>query len=396
MRNRRIAVCAAVVALAVGTGGVAPAAFAVGKGPASAAAKATVPYGDVNGILRRLTTVDGAPGALAEVSGGHGRTTVLTSGVADLATGAPMAADSRFRIGSMTKMFVATVLLQLVAERKVGLDAPIERYLPGVVRAHGNDGRDITVRQLLQHTSGLPDYLDYLSPQTVLSDPLAHYSPKDLLKLALAHPPVFAPGTGWSYSNTDYVVAGLLIEAVTGHPYGEEIDRRVIEPLGLHDTSVPVDASAIPGTHPHGYAAPTASERLDVSAFDPSVAYASGAMISSGADMNRFLGALLGGRLLPPAELRAMRTTVPTGDASGSAYGLGLESVPLPCGGRLWGHDGGIPGFETMSGATADGRAATVMVDLDPGGTAAQDADIQNAVATALCEHTVSPAPERH
>ncbi|MBY8887087.1 beta-lactamase family protein [Streptomyces sp. PTM05] len=393
MCRRRIAGCAAVVALAVGTGGVAPAAFAAGGGPSSVTAKATVPYGGVSGILRRLTTVDGAPGALAEVSDGHGGTTVLTSGVADVATGAPMADGSRFRIGSMTKMYVATVVLQLVAEHTVVLDAPIERYLPGVVRGNGNDGRDITVRQLLQHTSGLPDYLDYLSLQTVLSQPLAHYSPLDLVKLALAHPPVFAPGTGWSYSNTDYVLAGLLIEAVTGHPYGEEIDRRVIEPLGLHDTSVPVDASAIPGPHPHGYAEPTASDRIDVSEFNPSVAYASGAMISSGADMNRFLGALLRGRLLPPAELRAMETTVPTGDASGSAYGLGLESDPLPCGGRFWGHDGGIPGFETMTGVTPDGRQATVMVNLDPGGTAAQDTDVRTAVTTALCEHT---SPARH
>lgn len=385
MRPGRFAACAAVAALTVSTAGAARAASAADASPASVP-KAAANYGDVAGILRRLTTTDGAPGALAEISDARGRTTVLTSGVADLATGAPMAADSRFRIGSMTKMFVATVVLQLVAEHKVELDAPIERYLPGMVRGNGNDGRNITVRQLLQHTSGLPDYMDYVSEQSVISDPLTHYSPQHLLSLALAHSALFAPGTGWSYSNTNYVLAGLLIKAVTGHPYGEEIKRRIIEPLRLHDTFVPADQSEIPGTHPHGYAEPPASAPVDVSEFNPSVAFSSGAMISSGTDMNRFLSALLRGRLLPPAELRAMQTTTPTGDGSGSRYGLGLESVPLPCGGQFWGHDGGILGFETMSGATPDGRQVTVMVNLNPGGTQAQDTDIQAAVTAALCE----------
>lgn len=387
MRVRRIAACAAAAALAVGTSATVASASAAtetvaatGSGPGPGPGR----YADVSGILRRLTTTDGAPGALAEIGETSGRTTVLTSGVADLATGAPIPADSRFRIGSMTKMYVATVVLQLVAEHRISLDAPIERYLPGVVRGEGNDGREITVRQLLQHTSGLPDYLDYVSMQSVLDDPLAHYSPQDLLDIALAHPPLFAPGTGWSYSNTDYVLAGMLIQAVTGHSYGEEIERRIIEPLGLRATSVPVDRTDIPGAHPRGYAELPGAAPLDVSAFDPSIAYASGAMISSGADMDRFLSALLSGRLLPPAELRAMQTTVPTGDGSG--YGLGLESIPLPCGGEFWGHDGGILGFATISGATADGRQVTVMVDLTPGGTAALDADMQAAVTTALCD----------
>lgn len=373
MRTHVIPMCAAVVAAAIGTTAV----------PASASTSSAVSDGAVSGVLHRLTTTDGAPGALAAISNGNGRTTVLTSGVADLSTGAPVAADSRFRIGSMTKMFVATVVLQLVAEHRVDLDAPIERYLPGVVRGNGNDGRHITVRELLQHTSGLPDYMDYISEQAVVTDPLTHYSPQDLLNIALAHPSLFKPGTSESYSNTDYVLAGLLIQAVTGHSYGEEITRRIIEPFGLRDTSVPVDQTGIPGTHPHGYAELPNSAPTDVSDFNPSVAYASGAMISSGADMNRFLGALLQGRLLPPAELRAMQTTVPTG--GGSGYGLGLESIPLPCGGEFWGHDGGILGFETMSGATSDGRQVTVMVNLNPGGSSAQDADIQSAVTTALC-----------
>ncbi|MEU9475687.1 serine hydrolase domain-containing protein [Streptomyces sp. NPDC048191] len=144
--------------------------------------------------------------------------------------------------------------------------------------------------------------------------------------------------TGWRYSNTGYLVAGMLIERVTGHSYGHEIRRRIIEPLHLRRTSVPVDASEIPGPHPRGYARMDKDAPLkDTTALNPTVAGASGAMISSGDDMNRFLSALVSGRLLRPAQLREMMRTRPTGSPDGGAYGLGLESHPLPCGGLAWG-----------------------------------------------------------
>jgi CubicO group peptidase (beta-lactamase class C family) len=344
-------------------------------------------------VLRRLTTVDGAPGALAQVGDRHGSTT-LTSGVADLETGAPMRGDSRFRIGSMTKPYVATVILQLVGEHRVSLDAPVERYLPGVVRGQGNDGRRITVRELLQHTSGLPDYLAYLSLPDFIADRYAHHDRAELLALALAHPPLFAPGTGWSYSNTDYLLAGMLIEKVTGHPYGEEVRRRILVPLGLHATYVPGDRPTIPGLHPRGYVRPdNGAPVVEMTEFNPSIAIGSGDMISSGADMSRFFDALLRGRLLRPAELREMMTTRPTGGSDGRAYGLGLESRTLPCGGVYWGHGGDIFGFQTLSGATTGGRRATVMVNLDPGSTDAQDDDATAAIGAALCAGPVrSPA----
>ncbi|GHI40670.1 serine hydrolase domain-containing protein [Streptomyces violascens] len=336
-------------------------------------------------LLHRLTTKDGGPGALVAL-GGRSGDAVLTSGVADVGSHASMRGDSRFRIGSMTKPFVATVVLQLVGEGRVVLDAPVERYLPGVVRGHGNDGRRITVRQLLQHTSGIPDYLDYLKPEDVLNDPLAHYDTRDLVKLALAHPPAFEPGADWRYSNTGYLLAGMLIEQVTGHPYGDEIRHRIVEPLGLRQTSAPVAATEIRGPHARGYARPGKDAPLkDITALNPTVAGPSGAMISSGADFNRFLGALLRGKLLAPTQLHEMMRTRPTGDPGGGAYGLGLESHPLPCGGLAWGHDGGIPGYQTTGAATADGRQATAMVNLYPGGTDAQNADMTSAVQTALC-----------
>lgn len=345
-------------------------------------------------VLQRLTTEDGAPGALAQVGDRHG-STVLTSGVADLDTGAPMRGDSRFRIGSMTKPYVATVILQLVGEHRVSLDAPVERYLPGVVRGHGNDGREITVRELLQHTSGLPDYLPCLSFPDFIADRYAHHDRAELLSLALSHPPLFAPGAGWSYSNTDYLLAGMLIEKVTGHPYGEEVRRRILVPLGLHATYVPGDRPTIPGPHPHGYVRPDdGTPIVEMTEFNPSIAIGSGDMISSGADMTRFFDALLHGRLLRPAELREMMTTRPTGGSDGRAYGLGLESRTLPCGGVYWGHGGDIFGFETIGGATTGGRSATVMVNLDPGGTDAQDDDVTAAIGAALCDGPVrSPAP---
>ncbi|MET9485656.1 serine hydrolase domain-containing protein [Nocardia sp. NPDC006630] len=346
-------------------------------------------YTDVRNVLQRLTTIDGAPGALLDVSDTHGRT-VLTSGVANIGTLAPMAGDSRFRIGSMTKMFVSTVVLQLVGEQRVALDAAVEQYLPGTIRGNGNDGHGITVRQLLQHTSGLPDYLDSLTPEQILKDSLGHHDPLELVQLALAHPPLFPPGTGWSYSNTNYLLAGMLIEKVTGRPYGEAVEQRIIAPLGLHDTSVPGDAPTIPGDHPRGYAKQGNADPLDLTEFNPSIAGSAGSMISSATDLNHFLTALMTGHLLPPPELQAMMTTRPTGDSSDDAYGLGLQSTPLPCGGLYWGHDGGIMGFQTLGATTTDGRTATMMINLYPGETPAQDADIRTALATALCETETS------
>ncbi|WP_067832682.1 serine hydrolase domain-containing protein [Actinomadura kijaniata] len=341
-------------------------------------------------LMDRLTTVDGGPGALLHLRDRHGDT-VLTSGVADVDSRAPIPRDSRFRIGSLTKPFVATVVLQLVGERRVSLDAPVERYLPDVVAGYGDPERKITVRQLLQHTSGLPDYLDHLDPREVLKDPLAHHDLRDLVNLALAQPPTSKPGESWDYSNTNYMLAGMLIEKVTGRTWTQEVRRRVITPLGLRATSAPGDDPAIPGPHPRGYVRPGKDAPLmDLTAINPSVAGPSGGMISSGADVDRFLGALVNGRLLRPAQQREMMRTRPTGDSGERAYGLGLESRQLPCGGLYWGHGGDIFGYETASGATVGGAQATVMVNLDPGGSDAQSEDMRTTVQTALCQATAS------
>ncbi|MFC5749565.1 serine hydrolase domain-containing protein [Actinomadura rugatobispora] len=337
-------------------------------------------------VMQRLTAQDGAVGAQALVTG-RGERTAIAEGLGDVRTGTPMPRGGRFRIGSLTKPFVATVVLQLVGEGKVELDAPVERYLPGVVRGNGNDGREITVRNLLQHTTGLPDYLRLLSPQHFIEHRYEDHDPRELLQVALDHDRLFEPRSQWSYSNTNYILVAMIIERVTGRSHGEEIDRRIVRPLHLRDTSVPGDETGIGSGHARGYVR-AGSELLDLTELNASMAFGGGDMISSAADVNRFLGALVRGRLLRPDQQREMMTTRPTGGSSGSEYGLGLQRFQLDgCEGEFWGHGGDMLGYTAKSGVTLDGRRqVTVMINLNPGGTQAQEDDQGRAVSAALCD----------
>ncbi|MFB6888044.1 serine hydrolase domain-containing protein [Kitasatospora sp. NPDC056327] len=340
---------------ALGVAGALPAAAVPSGGP-----KDTVRAG-----LEKLVKDDRYPAALASVTTPDGRDRNYAAGVADLRTGAKAPVDGRLRAGSTTKTFVATVVLQLVGEGKAELDAPIDRYLPGLVRGEGIDGRAITVRQLLQHTSGLPNFTDDLREGVFTEDRHRYYQPRELLDIAFAHKAVFAPGTSWAYSNTNYVLAGLLIEKVTGRPLAEQLVKRVIEPLGLRHTYSPgVGDESIRGPHPHGYHAAGPDGRLsDVTDLDPSWGWAAGQLISTPSDLNRFFSGLLGGKLLKPAQLAEMRTTVKIpriGSLPDQEYGLGIFRTPLSCGKVVWGHGGAMPGYHTFPGVTEDGRAATI------------------------------------
>ncbi|AZP17732.1 class A beta-lactamase-related serine hydrolase [Streptomyces aquilus] len=287
-----------------------------------------------------------------------------TAGVGNLRTGAPRSADDRYRIGSITKTFVSTVLLQLEAEGRLSLDDTVEKWLPGVVRGNGHDGGKITLRQLLNHTSGIYDYTEdaefvrtYFMADGFFKHRYDTRTPRDLVAIAMTHQPEFAPGTTWQYSNTNYIVAGMVIEKVTGAPYGDEIRRRVIEPLGLHATSVPGTRATVPQPSSRAYsklAETTTGPTYDVTKLNPSLAGSAGEMISDSKDLNRFYAALLKGRLLPPKQLKEMKTTVPTGGPG--QYGLGIAGVALSCGLRVWGHDGGIHGSQTVALTTGDGR----------------------------------------
>ncbi|MER6666145.1 serine hydrolase domain-containing protein [Amycolatopsis japonica] len=298
----------------------------------------------VQEALDQLTATGGALGAQARVTDGHQRFTAR-SGKAELGSNRPVPENGRFRVGSITKTFVSTVLLQLAGEGKLDLDAPVVRYLPGLI-----DGR-ITVRQVLQHTSGLYNYTDALplDPAEFEKIRYKHWTPQELLKISTGKPLDFEPGTRWSYSNTNYVVAGLLVERLTGRPYEKAVEQRILKPLRLHDTEVPGDHVGISGPHAHGYVS-VAGKPVDITRLNPSVAWAAGEIISTTRDLDTFGVALADGRLLQPAQ----QTEISKTTAVSPEYGLGLQVQTLPCGARVWGHGGGIPGYSSQLLTTPD------------------------------------------
>lgn len=291
---------------------------------------------------------------------------VGSAGVRQLGETAKPPTEGRFRIGSSTKTFTATLVLRLVAEGKIGLDAPVADYLPKL----GLDRR-ITVRMLLQHTSGLFNYTgqDYPDGTVVpgvpakgkewVDDRFHTYRPEELVRLALSKPPKFAPGTDWSYSNTNYTLAQLLIEKVTGRSYAQEMQRRILRPLGLSGTVVPGARLGIPGPHAHGYYRYQDAGRwkvVDVTRQNPSVLPAAGDMISTTKDLQTFFSALHGGKLLPPSLLAEMRKPHPkSGD---HRYGLGLfvQDTGPNCVGTILHHNGSAPGgYGALMYSTPDG-----------------------------------------
>ncbi|MFI5776197.1 serine hydrolase domain-containing protein [Nocardia sp. NPDC051570] len=327
----------------------------------------------------------GAVGAIATLADGD-RSVTLTAGRADITTGAPIPADipQYVRVGSITKTFTAALVLHLVDEGGIELDAPIDTYLPGLLTGAGVDGHAITVRQILQHRSGLPEFADdprmdeyeaALSRRTV--------TPAAEIADALLRPAQFAPGGRYEYTNTNFIVAGILVERVTGRPYAEELQRRVLAPLDLIHTYLPAAGEVrMRDPHPRGYTAdrpPT-----DVSLVEPSIPWSAGALVSTGTDLNRFYSALVAGKVVAPHLLRSMLDGVPTDE--GGFYGLGVGYADLPCGARYVGHSGGIHGFTTLSGATAQGRAVTfTMTGLPDRAVTEGGIDPRAMLTRALC-----------
>jgi D-alanyl-D-alanine carboxypeptidase len=253
--------------------------------------------------------------------------------------GKGIARADHFRAGSITKTFIATVVLQLAAEHRLSLSDTVERHLPGLVRGAGNDGRALTLRALLTHTSGLYDF-------TAITAGAAPLTPLQAVRIALTHPPAH-PGR-FSYSNTNYVLLGMVIQQVTGHSYAIEAEQRILAPLRLTGTSFPGSRTTLPARHGRAYAA----DGSDVTDLDPRVAGAAGELVTTLADLDRFYSALLSGELLSPHWLREM---LDTRTAHGS-YGMGLFPVKLPCGTTVWGHNGRISGSYVRTAATVDGR----------------------------------------
>lgn len=316
----------------------------------------------------------GDVGVVAEATDA-GRHRFATAGVADTATGAATEPYDSFRIGSASKTFVATVVLQLVGEGRLSLNDTVAHWLPGVVSGNGNDGSKITVRELLQHTSGLYDYTEdfpeLASTAGFQAGRYTTYTPEQLVAIAMQHAPDFAPGTSWEYSNTNYILLGMIINKVTGHSWQDEVDTRIIEPLGLRHTVIPGTSPALPGPHLDGYSDFGAGPTINVTALNPSAADAAGEIISTTADLTTFYTALMRGRLLPPAQLAEMETTVPAPGLTvifpGVRYGLGLMWIPLSCGGGYYAHGGDIPGYSTRDGVTPDGARVAVVVRTGDG-----------------------------
>ncbi|MDN0199017.1 serine hydrolase domain-containing protein [Streptomyces sp. S.PNR 29] len=314
-----------------------------------------LPEPDPTGLRRVLSRAltQGAPGAMARVDD-HGTVLQTADGVADRTTGRPLTHADRFRIGSVTKTFSAVVLLQLADEGKLNLDFPVNRYLPGLLP----DDR-ITVRHVLSHRSGLYDYTNDMFARTVPGFEAVRgrvFTYRELVDRSLRRPRTTGPGGAYSYSNTNFVVAGMLIEKLTGHSVRTAYQERIITPLQLRDTFYVHPGMRIPGRHARGYLTPDEADTALVDATEQTVSWAqsAGALISSTRDLNTFLAALLGGRLTSAEQLAQMQRWVPSGGSQ--AYGLGLRRRDLSCGVSVYGHTGAVQGYYTYAFASKDGR----------------------------------------
>jgi D-alanyl-D-alanine carboxypeptidase len=324
----------------------------------------------------------GVPGAVVLVREGD-RTIRLTSGYGNLRPRTKVRAGDRFRVASVTKSFVATVVLQLVGERKLALEDTVERWLPGLVP----NGRKITIRRLLNMTSGLFDYLDDGDPTVLrpyLNGNLTYvWKPRRLVEIAVSHKPEFAPGARWSYCNTCYVLLGMIVEAASHHPLASELRRRIFLPLQLRGTTFDT-GPRIAGRHAHGYEL-EGKRFVDVSVLSPSFGWAAGAIVSTADDVSSFYRALLRGRLLRPELLRAMESSVVAGELGpGVRYGLGIAEVPLPCG-PVWGHQGGTFGYQAWALNSKHGTRQIVVLTNRASVSKKAEQALERVLATAYC-----------
>jgi D-alanyl-D-alanine carboxypeptidase len=317
----------------------------------------------------------GAPGAVGYVRDSRG-VRRAAAGLGEIEGRRPMTVDARFRTASVTKSFVAAVVLKLVAEGRLGLDDPARRWL-------GELPRDITVRHLLRHTSGLADYLD--DPAVLARqrrEPARAWNPRALVRKAAAQP---RSRGRVDYSSTNYLALGLVVEAVTGRRLGDELRRRIFAPLGLrHTTFTP--GTRLPDPHAHGYTASVhdgivGAAVTDRSRDSASWAWAAGAVVSDADDLARFFDALLAGRLLP-RRLTAEMVRPLAGRRK--AYGLGVAAFPVRCG-AAWGHTGNLLGYVTAAYSRPDrSRQVVLMVNTFPH-SGAVDRAVRRALDELVC-----------
>ena len=380
---------------------------------AAASASSRSPQAAQLAALARQEVAAGAPGVIVRVSDGNGPTIEIARQASWTKADGTLTANDEFRMGSNTKTMVATVIMQLVAEHRLALIDPVEKWLPGLIP----DGQAITIRMLLNHTSGLFDYLeDPAVLKAFTGRDTRAWTPLQLLAAGVSHKPLFTPGKEYSYSNTNYLALGLVAQKVTGESLGELIRQRIIEPLGLKSTYLvtgfpaPGDARLANGYEPDAarlapllpsYAAPGTSFAgsargtwVDTTWVNTSTEWAAGGMVSTPADWARFQSALLSGRLLPPAQLKEMEATVSEGVGTPVRSGLGLEKTVTLCG-TAWGHTGEVPGYSSWDYTDSTGQRTASVIVTTIFGIATPKAAVatQTLINAAVCTMFGKPIP---
>ncbi|MGH3250284.1 MAG: serine hydrolase domain-containing protein [Trebonia sp.] len=404
-RGRRVT-----IALAAALAGTAAAVTATAVLPGTASAETRSAHAAATARLASLAQQEvaaGVPGVIVRVSDGSGPAIEIAKQAPWTKADHTLTANDQFHLGSNSKTMTATVILQLVAEHRLALTDPVSKWLPGVIP----NGQAITLRMLLNHTSGLFDYIQDPAVLKAFSGQDARpWTPDQLIAAAVSHQPLFAPGKEYSYSNTNYIALGLVAEKVTGKGLGDLIQERIARPLGLKNTYLvngfpqpgnprlangyePDAAHLAPVLPPYAagtsFAGPARGAWVNTTWINPSTEWAAGGMVSTAADWARFQGALLSGKLLPPAQLKEMQTTVSEGSSTPNQYGLGLEKTVTPCG-TVWGHDGQTPGYSSWDYTDSTGhRTASVFTTTifglaTPKAGAATQALINATVCTML------------
>ncbi|WP_187776251.1 serine hydrolase domain-containing protein [Antrihabitans cavernicola] len=338
-------------------------------------------------VQRDLDTLVGAAraGGAALVVKGAGPELRVTSGVADKSTGAPMRSDQQVRIGSVTKSFTAALVLSLVRDGRVDLDAPAERYVPELVSAGSEPAP--TVRQVLQHTSGLPECTTSRAIMQSGSGGTEQFTPERILQIAMQSPRQFRPGEQMKYTNTNYIVAGLIASRVSGVPVSRLLQQRIAEPLGLRNTYLPEPGERmIRGPHPTGYWIGPDGVDTALSDTETSAMGAAGGIVSTPDDLIAFFDALRDGTVLDAATSAQLHSAVPMGGRPGLTYGLGLMHATFGCGVQFWGHAGDVPGYTALAGSTSDGRGVALTIT----GAVDHDSDMLSVVDRAVCAQKAS------
>jgi len=372
MRSRSIVSAAVTLAIAVGVA-------------TSAVAAPSTPADVQRGLERLVAAKGGPPGAIATIYR-DGKLTVLRAGRANVKhKGAPAATD-HMRIASVAKAFSGAVALNLVRAGKLGLDDSITQRLTGMPAAWGS----VTVRQMLNHTSGLPDYTQSKGfAKQAEKDPRGFVSPQKIISWVSNDPLEFTSGSKYEYSNTDNIVIGLIAEAVTGQPYGKLLEQIVFGPAKLRQTSFPTKV-ALPKPFIHGYLVAPGEQPEDASTLlSPSGAWASGAIVSTPRDLNTFIRSYLGLRFFDRDQQLEQMRFVPGGESSPpgpgkNSAGLALFRYQSKCG-TVYGHTGNFPGYVQWAAASADGsRAVTTSLNI-PAPSGKLLAQLRDVQATSVC-----------